>query len=153
MPPAVEPEHPPIIIRTTKTACGSEGQRAKSSVAKPVVVKMDTVWKMLERTVLTTSSPGASIAISKETIVADAKSIKIKALNSVLVEIRRNRPFNVARMIGKLMAPRIMNTIPIISTEALPKAAMLSVRVLNPPVATVVNIWQTASNQLMPAKR
>ena len=50
----------------------------------------------------------------------------------------------------KLTAPRIMKMMVHHSMAALPKAAMLALRVLNPPVETVANVWHTASKTGMP---
>jgi hypothetical protein len=51
------------------------------------------------------------------------------------------------------MPPSSMNTMPISSTAALSKNAMLASCVENPPVDTVVNAWPTASNGVMPASQ
>ena len=43
MPPPVEPAHAPITLNITKKIGRKEGQIAKLSLAKPVVVVIETV--------------------------------------------------------------------------------------------------------------
>ena len=43
--PAVEPAEPPTNISAKSVRRQSAGQRAKSALAKPVVVMIETVWK------------------------------------------------------------------------------------------------------------
>ena len=45
IPPEVEPAQPPVNISITSAMRQKVGHRAKSTVAKPVVVMMVTVWK------------------------------------------------------------------------------------------------------------
>ena len=49
IPPEVDPEHPQINEQTINTATLSDGHTVVSSVAKPVVVEMDTTWKEASR--------------------------------------------------------------------------------------------------------
>ena len=44
IPPEVEPAQPPVNISITSAMRQKVGHRAKSTVAKPVVVMMVTVW-------------------------------------------------------------------------------------------------------------
>ncbi len=45
--PPVEPAEAPIIINISRAALANDGQRLKLVVLKPVVVIMDTAWKLL----------------------------------------------------------------------------------------------------------
>ena len=54
--PEVDPAEPPTNISANSVSSATAGQRAKSALAMPVVVTIDTVWKKAERTA---SSPVA----------------------------------------------------------------------------------------------
>ena len=43
--PDVEPAEPPTNISAKSVSAVSDGQRAKSAFAKPVVVMIETAWK------------------------------------------------------------------------------------------------------------
>ena len=46
MAPDVEPAEPPITIKVSKAILENAGQMLKSAVTKPVVVIIDTAWKL-----------------------------------------------------------------------------------------------------------
>ena len=61
MPPEVEPAQPPVNISTSRAIRQNVGHRAKSTVAKPVVVMMVTVWNAAS----VTDSPSGTPACTR----------------------------------------------------------------------------------------
>ena len=100
-PPAVEPEHPPRNISTKRIPWESAGQAVKSTVEKPVVERMDAVWKKAWRA--DSSALPYNGAILKAITPEATTTMDKKHSSSWLRRAVRNRPMAIKKNRLKLM--------------------------------------------------
>ena len=72
VPPAVEPEQPPMTMAASRRTWVTGSQTSKSAVAKPVVVMIETTWKAEVR-IASGSGRLPSGSITRKTVMASVK--------------------------------------------------------------------------------
>ena len=128
------------------------GHTDVSAVAKPVVVQIVTTWK---KAILRASNQFFSIPIctrfrdiARVHITIEIRKNLITGDLNILVECAITKAYMSPKWRPEMMV-NIFTTISILKESKAIKEAFL---VLNPPVATILNAWLTASNGVMPAR-
>ena len=144
MPPEVDPAQAPVNMRITSSICPKTGHWAKSAVAKPVVVTVDTALK----TESFSARPSGTLCCTMRLAAIrpmDPSVSRVYSRSSSLCSAARMCPRREMKIKEKLMPDRNMKMATIHVMAGEPKAAMLALRVEKPPVEMVAKEWTTAS--------